>query len=358
MKIAITADVHLRTESETPYRYAALENIFQKCLAENVKDVFILGDLFDRDFSNYHDFDRLCFAYRDLKITVLPGNHDSALTQKSFSSENLRIIEKPLLENFGRIQALFIPYDPVLTLDEALQSYMTENKLERRFVLFGHGDWLSSARVINAYEEGVYMPLTRLSLEKFSPLRIFLGHIHQPGPYDERKAAVIYPGSPCGLDINETGKRKFLIYDTEDDHVVTRYVNTPVIYFKETLLVLPIDDEEAWVKKKIARMVENWSVTGEDLRKVRLRLQVKGFTKDKGQLSRIIHEEVDKRGMNFHDPQGADLSDLKVVSDDAEVKILLLKKMMEKISQTNLERFLASADDVLEEAGEIIFGMG
>lgn len=57
MKIAITADAHLRGRLETPERYVALENIFEQCQKEDVKKVLILGDLFDRDFNNYHDLD-------------------------------------------------------------------------------------------------------------------------------------------------------------------------------------------------------------------------------------------------------------------------------------------------------------
>lgn len=72
MKIAITADAHLRGRPETPERYAALMNIFEQCQKEDVKNVFILGDLFDRDFNNYHDFDVLCSGYEELQIIVLP----------------------------------------------------------------------------------------------------------------------------------------------------------------------------------------------------------------------------------------------------------------------------------------------
>ncbi len=44
------------------------------------------------------------------------------------------------------------------------------------------------------------MPLSQRALEKFSPLRVFLGHIHLVDQGVDR--AVVYPGSPCVLEIN------------------------------------------------------------------------------------------------------------------------------------------------------------
>ncbi|MCX7815981.1 MAG: metallophosphoesterase family protein [Syntrophales bacterium] len=357
MKIAITADVHLRSKERTPNRYDALDDIFQTCTVEGIGHVFILGDLFDKDFNNCHDFDELCSTYKELRITVLPGNHDVGIKQKSFSSKNVRIIEEPCRETVGGIQAVFFPYSPFFSLDEAIQGFMIRNKLQGKFVIFGHGDWISGARLPNVYEEGVYMPLTRRILEKFLPLRVFLGHIHQPDPAFDRKTRVNYPGSPCGLDINETGKRRFLIYDTDSDELESRGVETSVIYFKEELLVIPLDNEETWIKEKIDKMLKNWNLSDGDLKKVRLKLQVRGFTRDKGKLSRIISDEITNRGINFYDASGADFSELNVSDDETEVRILLLKKLHEKIQQTDLSRFLTSDDDVIKEAAEIIFGM-
>ena len=358
MKIAITADVHLRSRQETPERYAALENIFSQCEKEGLEQVFILGDLFDRDFNNYHDFDELCRMRSGLKITVLPGNHDSGLKRKYFTAENLRVVEEPLLETPAgsraqKINFLFIPYASGLSLDEALEVF-TRNQEPGRFVLFGHGDWLSGARSANAYEQGFYMPLSQRAVEKFSPLRVFLGHIHQVDGGLDR--AVIYPGSPCGLEINETGKRRFLVYDPEENRVELREVVTPVIYFQETLLVLPVDEEISRLRELIRKMMERWQVPDQDLKKVKLRLKVRGFTRDKEALARFIQQEISGCGLSFYDETGPDFSELKITTDESEARLLLLKQLEEKLQQVDLSRFQASSDEVLEEAAEIIFG--
>lgn len=357
MKIAITADAHLRGRPETPERYAALMNIFEQCQKEDVKNVFILGDLFDRDFNNYHDFDVLCSGYEELQIIVLPGNHDRGLKRKFFTAGNIRVIEEPLLEKVNdRLNFLFFPHEADTSLDEALAVFSGKNQVEGKFVLFGHGDWISGLRQPNPYEEGFYMPLSRRALEKFGPVRVFLGHIHQPDFRTDRWAAVIYPGSPCGLDINETGRRRFLLYNAEDDRLESRYVETPVIYFRGSLLVLPVENEVIWAQERIKNMIESWKLEGMDLKKVRLGLLIRGFTRDKERLGNLIKEEMASREISFYDESGPDLSELRVAADEAEVRLILVERLQTKLQQTDLSKFQASADDVLEEAANIIFG--
>ncbi|MCH7720116.1 MAG: hypothetical protein IH988_03880 [Planctomycetes bacterium] len=50
------------------------------------------------------------------------------------------------------------------------------------------------------------MPLTRADLETHNPSLTLLGHIH--APYDG--PPIYYPGSPCPIDMSETGLRRFL----------------------------------------------------------------------------------------------------------------------------------------------------
>ncbi len=358
MKIAITADAHLRGRLETPERYVALENIFEQCQKEDVKKVLILGDLFDRDFNNYHDLDELCSVYEELQITMLPGNHDRGLKRKFFTARNIRVIEEPLLEKVNaRLNFLFFPYEAETSLDEALATFAKKNRVEGRFVLFGHGDWLSGMRQPNAYEGGFYMPLSRRALEKFNPLRAFLGHIHQTDFGADRMTAVVYPGSPCGLDINETGRRRFLLYDTEDNRLESRYVDTQVLYFKETLLAMPVEDEISRLQGLIKKMVEGWELTGTDLQKVRLRLAVRGFTRDKKTLSQFVRQEIAGYGIAFYDPEGPDFSDLRITSDESETRLVIFKSFQEKLKEVDLSRFHATSNEILEEAMQVIWGV-
>ena len=60
MKIAITADIHLKTNKEYPERLNALKNILDQLVDESIASLIIAGDLFDLESQNYSLFDELC----------------------------------------------------------------------------------------------------------------------------------------------------------------------------------------------------------------------------------------------------------------------------------------------------------
>ena len=95
MKIAITADVHLGYKDDYPERYNALENIFQQMNEEKIGILFIAGDLFDREFSNYADFENLCSKYPGIQLHIIPGNHDSDINDKNIVGDNIHIYTSP-----------------------------------------------------------------------------------------------------------------------------------------------------------------------------------------------------------------------------------------------------------------------
>ena len=102
-----------------------------------------------------------------------------------------------------------IPYLPGKTMGDVIGMFADDIE-PREWVLCGHGDWLEGRRSPNPYEPGTYMPLTRSDLTQYQPAQVFLGHIHA-----RRDEPIHYPGSPCGLDISETGRRRFLLFDTD-----------------------------------------------------------------------------------------------------------------------------------------------
>ena len=95
MKIAVTADVHLGIREDHPERYTALENIFEQIEAENIKSLLIAGDLFDKDFRNYSEFEKLCKKHPGIELHIIPGNHDPNISGKSIVGENIHIYTDP-----------------------------------------------------------------------------------------------------------------------------------------------------------------------------------------------------------------------------------------------------------------------
>lgn len=83
MRIAITADNHLADKNKYPERYAALEDILRQVKAEKVKNLFVAGDLFDKEFRNYKEFEALCKKYLQVQLHIVPGNHDIGISEKA-----------------------------------------------------------------------------------------------------------------------------------------------------------------------------------------------------------------------------------------------------------------------------------
>ena len=349
MKIAITADIHLKTRTETPESFNALENIFQQMKQKGISILIIAGDLFDKEFANYHDFDSLCREYTYIHIIIIPGNHDPQIEERFFTTSNIKIIRKPLIKEIYGSPFLFVPYDSTKSMDELLAEFWHSNELPERWVLIGHGDYITKNKDLNPYEPGVYMPVSSRTINKFNPSRVILGHIHKQSEFGK----VIYPGSPCGLDIRETGKRKFIIFDTQTSSIETVSIETDVIYFTESILMLPVEDETNFLENKINQMIESWGLTNAELKKVKLGFVIKGYTKYLHDFKNTIIDLIGQRGVSFYSPDDPTISELKVLKDIERISVL--EKVKQNIDNLPLENFYATKDEILEKAMELIF---
>ncbi len=348
MKIAITADLHLKGLKETPERYLTLENICSALKVQGIKHLIIAGDLFDKDFSNYHDFDRLCNIYSDIKFLIIPGNHDYEIEQRFFTSSNIEIIKTPKIHIIEDIALVFIPYESSKSIDECLTELYHKEKLTKKWILISHGDYLTGNRELNPYESGFYMPLTYKAITKYNPLRVFLGHIHKPSDFGR----VIYPGSPYPLDINETGRRRFIIYDSVSDSCHQILTKTDKIYFNESLFIFPMEKEQEFLEKKINHMIENWNINDEDLKKVVLRLSLKGFVFDLNNTLKLLNNLLANYSITLYDQ--IDTSKIKILKQIEDEKLYLFEQIKDEI--INLSgTWYASQDKILEKATEIIF---
>lgn len=326
MKIAITADLHLTSKDDHPERYNALRNILDQMLEEHVGNLMIAGDLFDTSLKNFSDFEALCAQkkYKGIRFSILPGNHDAELSPSSIVAENVRIFDHPTILDVPPEGLCFflVPYAEEMTMGDCLEAE-AETLMERTWMMVGHGDWSEGLRQPNPYEPGIYMPLTNADIRRYQPRRVFLGHIHAPMDRDR----VHYAGSPCGLDITECGKRRFLLYDTELDKVEERVIDTDVIYFDEDFVMLPVADEKAYITNLIRERIRSWGIKEEERGKVRVRVTLRGYCADRKALSRSVEEAF--RGYAYFKGEPPDLSgvsislheDLRVISEKIKARI-------------------------------------
>ena len=309
MRIAFTADLHLTSGQTYPERYDALENILEQMVRGGLGTLIIAGDLFDETSRNYAEFDKLCSKYKDIKILVIPGNHDNLLNQQEVTAANLDIYSEPRFKSFGENAPtfLFLPFKKGKTMGEFISGFVSELP-ENNWVLIGHGDWAEGYEP-NPFEPGVYMPLTRSDLENFKPSQVFLGHIHKAMD----KGKVHYIGSPCGLDIRETGRRRFLIFDTDTGKIESRKVDSRVIFFNESFVILPVDDESNYIRKQIAERIKSWELKQSEIPKTQIKVKVYGYSSDKRRLMGTIKESF--RSFTFYKNWEPDLSEVSVADD-------------------------------------------
>jgi len=370
MKIAITADLHLKDKQQAPERYGALSEILSIVSSEGIGHLVIAGDLFDRQSSGYSEFEKFLspseINTENIFFHIIPGNHDSAINQNYFSLENIRVYNHCSYVEMGKTVFLFIPYMPGKSIGDVLAENGEKIKsLKAPCIVIGHGDYIAGLKTPNPYEPGIYMPLTRKDMDFYKPEKVLLGHIHKK----LNLGKVYYPGSPCGLDINETGKRSFLVIDSDTFEVSEYKIKTGIIYLNETILSMPVADQEIYIRKKIKNIISINNLEKSDFSKVNIRLKVYGYTSDKNILLKTINEVLDQemKGFSFYKNEKPDLSQVSVMDDPERVSVLLnvsekIRKLKTQDNFLNEDSFrgdtpenLSIEELVLEKAMQLIF---
>ena len=248
------------------------------------------------------------------------GNHDALLSPELFGASHLRILNTPLVETFNERTApfLLLPYESTAAMGPRIADF-SDRLPEDNWILIGHGNWVGGLHEPNPLEPGVYMPLTRPDIERFRPTQVFLGHIHKP----MQSGKICYVGSPCGINITESGYRSFILFNTENQEISRLIVDSPVLYFNETFVIYPVDDEDTLVRGQIMQRIDSWKLKKEDAHKVKVQVRLLGYTRDKARLMSILKECF--APFSFHNNADPDLSRVSVADDlnRAEIAVRL-----------------------------------
>lgn len=350
MRIAITADLHLTTRKKHPERFEALEYVLRRCGELKLDRLIIAGDLFDKSRPSFAEFEKTFRKTRpeELAVTIIPGNHDPDLTAKSLAVEGVEAVSEPALQPAGELALMLVPYKAGTTMAEHLPPF-ADQLTPRQWVLISHGDWLAGQRTADPNEPGIYMPLMRSDLNRFQPAAALLGHIH--APYD--RAPVHYAGSPCPLDVTETGVRRFLVFDTANRTVIAQIVEGPRLYFDETVVMLPVEDEQAFLKAELARRVQSWDLPQGWENRVQVRLRIAGYAADRAGVESAAREAL--ADFTFYD-EGPDLSSLEQVVDADRIHIA--RQVQEEIDALEwpAEPPEPAPEDIALEALRVIWG--
>jgi len=350
VKLAITADVHLTSEDEYPERYHALQDIVKKSKLNDIDHIIIAGDLFDKDFTNYSEFEDFVKNQPEMNFIIIPGNHDSQLNNKMMTTDNIEVIDSPKLRNFSKegFPIFFLPYKQNKAMGDIIAEN-SEDLLSGEWILISHGNWAGAISEPNPNEPGTYMPLSRNVIQKYNPLKVVLGHIHKT----IKDNKICYPGSPCGLNINETGRRYFTILDDKTGSVEYKKVDSEILYFNEALTVIPVENEENFIKNQIDNIIKDWDLDEKDKRKSKIRIKVNGVSSNKRKLERIIRDGF--KNFEFYDE--IDLEDVHL-SEDFQLSDIA-NKVVEKIDEMEWVDWTydPSRDEIIQEALKVIYGV-
>lgn len=352
MKIAITADNHLTTRAKNLERFQALRNILEQCGEQEIQLLIIAGDLFDQSLANYAEFEELYHSSRpdDLTTVIIPGNHDQGFTQSAVAGDSIQVYSEPTIRplNDSRL-VLFLPYQDNSTMGEAIAPY-ADQLAGKRWMLVGHGDWSSALKSSDPYEPGSYMPLTKADISRYQPEIVFLGHIHLP----QSSGIVYYPGSPCPLNITETGTRRFLVLDTTRGIVASHLVESQLLYFDEQIIMLPAKNDLNILERDLEKRIKSWSVPDGWELMVEVRVKVTGCALSDRQA--ILDKLKDLlKPYRFYDPLGPDLGELVNNQDPDRAEITALFKSW--LDDLEWDSYCDTPDksEILEQALRIIY---
>ena len=283
MRVALTADLHLRSKKEYPERYGALANILSQLATQDIDMLIVAGDLFDANLADYSDFERLSSQYPAVQIHIIPGNHDTLISEEKIVGENIHIYTEPSVLVADSTTFLLIPYDPKATMAEKL-AHTAAQIAEQEWILVGHGDYMECTHEPTSAEPGVYMPLSRPDLDRYAPTTVILGHIHRTQVRDN----VHYVGSPQGLDISETGRRTYALFDTTSGIVTNEPVASELLYFRESFVIAPVDNDASVLRQQIKTRVEGWGLAPSEHDCVKVRVEASGFTANRKAILRAL----------------------------------------------------------------------
>ena len=152
--------------------------------------------------------------------------------------------------------------------------------------------------------------------------------------------------APCPLDINETGLRRFLILDSESLDVTSQQVDSPQIFFNETIVMLPVEDEGAYLRSELVQRIQNWTLPEGWEDRVRQRLSIVGYVADRSAVEAVAREGL--AGFAFHD-DGPDITELNHAVDTDRIHIAQqVQEWIEELGWPEGDREPAKEDIALE----------
>jgi DNA repair exonuclease SbcCD nuclease subunit len=255
MKIALITDQHFGARNDSPvfldmYEKFYTQVFFPKIDQENIREVLILGDTFDRrKYVNFYTLKRAKemffapLANRGIKVHMLAGNHDTYFKNTNEVNsislllqeyDNINVIHHPSNIYVGENNEHKICMMPWICVENYEDSMETLKDTDAKYCM-GHFeiDGFAMYRGMPSHEG-----LDRAHFRKF--VRTFSGHYHHKSNSD----SIHYLGNPYQLTWQDYGDdRGFHLFNLGNDDL--EFVVNPFEIFHKVVY----DDKEKSIKE-------------------------------------------------------------------------------------------------------------
>lgn len=350
MKRIAIADIHLseykddKLVDDLPRRlydiFTTLTNIAKYAKENNIKNIDILGDIYNDKNIIYTDcqnlFKEFLLKHQDINFTIISGNHDLSSEGENQTStiealENIENVKCVIKEPYVEENMLFLPYSNKFI--EYLKDY-TE----------GYDILLSHFGVSEAVLQSGISIRSKINMKD---LRIFklilLGHYHKPQEIIDKTHSLYYIGSLIHHNWNDKNEQKrFIVYDTETYQIESIPI-TWITEYKE--LILDDIDKQNEIFEKAEKYKEQNKIV-RIRKKINDELDKKLLKEDLIIVDDTEEDIVSNRGINIeqsHEDKFKKYLEFKNIQSDKDdymdivLKIINKQQIFKDFEKVNIE---------------------
>ena len=246
MRFIHTADLHIDSPLRGLSRYEgaplerlrgatrrALELLVDLAVDEQVDFVVIAGDLYDRDWQDFHTglFVReqmVRLGRKGIRVFIVQGNHDArgVITRQIPWPENVKVFSSRAAETH-HLEALGVAIHGHSFPDREVPEDLVPGYPAAVPGCFNIGLLHTSLSGIGGHD--TYAPTTLQTLRSKGYDYWALGHVHARQVVCEQQPRVVFPGNLQGRHARETGSKGCELVTREDGHLTARFVPLAVV---------------------------------------------------------------------------------------------------------------------------------
>ena len=115
------------------------------------------------------------------------------------------------------------------------------------------------------------------------------------------------------MDISEVGERRFLLYNTDDGGIAQLKVNTDILYFEESFIIIPVENEIELLRNDIKNRIQSWGIHSEDHHKITVRVSAVGYAMDRSKILKTLEKGF--AGYNYYKGEPPSIENLSSSTD-------------------------------------------